>query len=157
MKTTALALCAVLLLAAGCSDDDDPGADQGPGDAALADGPSADTTVDANQAKLNSGALCNSSKPCPDPNDECYMFSSRRPSATHGMCLGKCNKIKDACFVTHQAKQLSICWIQMANYKLCLHFCEQDGKSYSCPNDTDYVCELWKTTEPNTKVCMPKN
>ena len=75
--------------------------------------------------------------------------------ATKGMCLGKCNSGGADCQVPDATTQLSKCTIQDSNKQLfCGWLCEVQGKTYKCPNDTDYKCI--SLGDPNAKYCAPK-
>jgi hypothetical protein len=102
----------------------------------------------------NSGAICSSTVPCPDTSEGCFPLSG----GTKGMCLGACNAQGANCKVANASTQLSTCAIkETTSSKLyCAWICESGGKTYKCPNDTDYSCIVLDPNQPTTKVCAPK-
>jgi hypothetical protein len=103
----------------------------------------------------NSGAICNQSTPCPDPSEGCFPLNS---ASQNGMCLGKCQNSGDTCQVPDAATQLSKCLIEEQNTHeyYCAWFCEVSGQTYSCPNATDYGCQVLDPNQPTLKFCVPK-
>jgi hypothetical protein len=171
-----------LLLVAGCSDDDtsnggvdqsvtvDQGTsqDQGTGQD-KGDPPDAGPAVDGHgttdgipdgtsgQDDLgigsNSGAICTQSTPCPDPTETCIYFEA---ALGKGMCLASCQQQGDTCPVADKSTQISVC--SVTGYQpgtwLCGWFCELGGKTYKCPNDTDYKCVA--SSNGVAQFCYPK-
>jgi hypothetical protein len=103
----------------------------------------------------NSGAICNSTTACPDMSEGCFQLN---PSSQNGMCLGKCQTSGDNCQVSDAATQLSKCNIQeqTTGDMYCAWFCEVSGQTYSCPNATDYGCQVLDPNQPTLKFCVPK-
>lgn len=160
-----IALAAGLALAtAQCSDDDTSGNDSGP--AADTGGPAQDgaadqTVPDTGPAPdqgipVNSGAIClNAEEDCA-PGDSCVSISFGKR-----MCMSSCTPGK-ACEVPNPVVNASQCAWRLtdpatgAPQYFCAWFCLRQGKTYQCPNDTDYNCSEWPGLEAGTKVCIPK-
>jgi hypothetical protein len=101
----------------------------------------------------NSGAICGMSTPCPSPGEECIYFDA---ASGKGMCLGPCENKGDLCPVDNYATQLSVCAVTglTPNTWFCAWMCEIGGKTYTCPNDTDYKCV--QSENGVAKFCQPK-
>jgi len=73
------------------------------------------------------------------------------------MCLGKCSTQGADCPVTNAATQLAKCAAQVAGPPVqlyCLYICEYQGKTYKCPDDTNFNCVAGSTA--GVKACQPK-
>ena len=79
-------------------------------------------------------------------------------NATLGMCLGMCHTSGADCPVANPITQFSKCVLQESRNKqlYCAWICELQGKSYQCPNNTDYKCVALMPQQPSVKFCMPK-
>lgn len=99
----------------------------------------------------NSGAICSASKPCVSSQEECTYFGS-----STGMCLSPCANKGDACHVANPNTQVSTCATRGLdpNQWFCGWFCLLGGKTYQCPNSTDYQCVPSGTD--GFSFCRPK-
>jgi len=100
----------------------------------------------------NSGALCSQSTSCTG-SEACMQFDQY---AQNGMCLGTCSTVGDLCSAS--GSQLSVCALtaQGGTQYYCAFVCEVQGTSYPCPNSYDYKCDIFDTSQPDIKLCMPK-
>jgi hypothetical protein len=159
-----------LSLLGACSDDGEGGADQGvaadqaivfpDGSPPSEGGGPVDTSppdqtgvADVAVATQNSGAICSSSQPCPNAGEECIVFSA---ALGKGMCLDPCATQGESCPVPDPNHQVSTC--ATTGYTpgtwYCAWFCELGGKTYACPNQTDYTCVA--SSDGVAKFCRPK-
>lgn len=101
----------------------------------------------------NSGAICGKSTPCPSPEEECIYFDA---TLGKGMCLGPCENQGDLCPVDNYVTQLSVCAVTglTPGTWFCAWMCEIGGKTYNCPNDTDYACV--PSENGVAEFCQPK-
>lgn len=99
----------------------------------------------------NSGAICSASKPCASSQEECTYFGS-----SSGMCLSPCANKGDACHVANPNTQVSTCATRGLdpNQWFCGWFCLLGGKTYQCPNSSDYQCVPSGTD--GFSFCRPK-
>lgn len=171
--------CCVVLFTAGCvqfpADDDDPGPSLDFGTTTQLDGevPLTSLIRQSPDAQLggapgstltplgskqwppnNSGAVCDTSLPCPNAGvEDCLNLTG---SSGKGMCLGKCTSVGSSC-PTASAAQLSICAASdpTRSTSYCVYFCLLQGQSYTCPDPTKQQCAAVDPTDPSIKVCMP--
>lgn len=99
----------------------------------------------------NSGALCSASTPCASAAETCTYFGS-----STGMCLSPCANKGDACHVANPNTQASTCATKGLdpNQWFCAWFCLLGGKTYQCPNSTDYQCV--PSGSDGFSFCRPK-
>lgn len=159
MKTTKMvaSLAAVLLLALGCGDNDTDkdagGADKGTTQQDLgADG----SSVQPDQgAGPNSGELCSGPGTCSNKKDVCLYG----PGSSKGMCLMNCSP-GTTCPKPSPGPYASECAFRYTSggntHYACGWYCEYQGMTYKCPNDTDYTCKALSSSEPNVKFCVAK-
>ncbi len=103
---------------------------------------------------VNTGSLCNASAPCGGSTDACLLFDT---ADTVGMCLGICQTPGNACSVPNASANMSICALGMDNgQNACAWICEAQGQQFSCPNSYDYTCEMIDASQPDLKICLPK-
>jgi len=106
--------------------------------------------ADAGSGPKNSGALCSTSTPCADARETCTYFGGAQ-----GMCLAPCKQQGDPCPVMDKTTQLATCSIKGLDPTkwFCGYLCEVGGKTYACPNATDYACVA---ASAGFKFCEPK-
>jgi hypothetical protein len=100
----------------------------------------------------NSGKICTDANECA-PGDTCLPLLG----STKKMCLTPCDPKYPTCVVPNPTKNASECLIKAsASQYYCVWFCFYQGKTYDCPDATNFDCTPPDATQPNLKICVPK-
>ena len=111
---------------------------------------------DASPAKPDSGApfgkICTGDASC-SAGEQCIFVGD---NTQEGICLRKCEKLDAPCSVPDPKfhSGCAIYYNASVKVKVCAIFCQfPDGKTFPCPNETDYHCKVFKD---GLGMCAPK-